>query len=70
METQKASIALIDVLQNQRDYRCQPRLLWAAKISITIYGGKRHFLIKANVSSIYKSKYTECTKRKTSSLRG
>jgi hypothetical protein len=36
METLKARMAWIDVLQTKRDHRCHPRLLYAAKLSIII----------------------------------
>jgi hypothetical protein len=34
----KARRSLADVIQTLREYKCQPRILYPAKLSITIYG--------------------------------
>jgi hypothetical protein len=42
-ETVKASISWIDVVQTPREHKCQPRLLYQAKLSITIDGETKVF---------------------------
>lgn len=41
------------VVQTVRDQRCQTRLLYLAKLSITIDGKIRSSMIKSNLSSIH-----------------
>jgi hypothetical protein len=38
LETMKARISWTDVMQNLREYKCQPKLLYPAKLSTTIDG--------------------------------
>jgi hypothetical protein len=42
-ETMKASRSWRDVIQTQREQKCQPRLLYPAKLSITIEGETKVF---------------------------
>jgi hypothetical protein len=42
-ETMKARRSWTDVIQNQREHKCQPRLLYQAKLSITIDGETKVF---------------------------
>jgi hypothetical protein len=42
-ETMKARRAWTDVIQTLREYKCQPRLLYPAKLSITIDGETKVF---------------------------
>jgi hypothetical protein len=46
VEALNATSAWTDVLQILRDHRCQPRLLYPAKLSITIDEENRHFITK------------------------
>jgi hypothetical protein len=39
----KARRSCTDVIQTQREYKCQPRLLYLAKLSITIDGETKVF---------------------------
>jgi hypothetical protein len=41
--TMKANRAWTDVIQTLREHKCQPRLLYPAKLSITIYGETKVF---------------------------
>jgi hypothetical protein len=43
METLKPRWAWADVLQTLRDHRCQPRLLYPAKLTVTIDGENKIF---------------------------
>ena len=43
METLKARRIWIDILQTLREHGCQPRLLYPAKLSITINGENKIF---------------------------
>ena len=43
METMRARRSRSRVIQTLRDYRCQPRLLYPAKLSITIEGQNKVF---------------------------
>lgn len=52
IETLKASTASSDLLKPLQDHRCQPRLLCAANVSITI-DEERHSKIKPNSSSFF-----------------
>jgi hypothetical protein len=42
-ETMKARRAWIDAIQTLREHKCQPRLLYSAKLSITICGETKVF---------------------------
>jgi hypothetical protein len=42
-ETMKARRSWTDVMQTLREYKCQPRLLYPAKLSITIDGETKAF---------------------------
>jgi hypothetical protein len=42
-ETMKARRSWTDVIQTLREHKCQPRLLYSAKLSITIDGGTKVF---------------------------
>jgi hypothetical protein len=42
-ETMKARRSWRDVIQTLREYKCQPRLLYPAKLSITIHGETKVF---------------------------
>ena len=43
METMKARRSWIDVLQTLRNHGCKPRLLYSAKLSLTIYEESKIF---------------------------
>ena len=47
METLKSIRAWTDVLKCLKDHRCQPRLLYPEKLSITIDGKSKIFHVKA-----------------------
>jgi hypothetical protein len=47
-ETMKARRFWTDVIQNLREHKCQPRLLYPAKLSITIDGETKVFHDKTN----------------------
>ena len=42
-EIMKARRAWTDIMQNQREHKCQPKLLYPAKLSITIDGETKIF---------------------------
>jgi hypothetical protein len=42
-ETMKARRSCTDVIQTLREHKCQPKLLYPAKLSITIYGETKVF---------------------------
>jgi hypothetical protein len=42
-ETMKARRSWTDVIQTQRQHKCQPRVLYPAKLSITIHGETKVF---------------------------
>jgi hypothetical protein len=52
-ETMKARISRTDVIQTLRGHKCQPRLLYSAKLSITIVGKTKVFHEKTNSHIIY-----------------
>jgi hypothetical protein len=52
-ETMKASRSWTDVIQTLREHKCQPRLLYPAKLSITIDRGTKVFHDKQNLHTIF-----------------
>jgi hypothetical protein len=46
----KARRSWIDVIQTQREHKCQPRLLYPAKLSITIDGETKVFHDKTKLT--------------------
>jgi hypothetical protein len=53
-ETMKARRSWADVIQTLREHKCQPRLLYPAKLSNTIYMEKtRYFMTKPNLYNIF-----------------
>ena len=56
-ETMKASRSWTDVIQTLREIKCQPRLLYPAKLSITIVGETKIFHDKTKFTH-YLSKNT------------
>jgi hypothetical protein len=52
-ETMKARRAWADVIQTLREHKCQPRLLYPAKLSITIDEENRYSLTKPNLQNIF-----------------
>ena len=53
IETIKARRSWTDVLQTLRDHRCKPRLLYPAKLSITIDGENKIFHDKTDLNNMY-----------------
>lgn len=49
----KARRALANVLQTLDDPKCQPKLLYSAKLSITINGEPRYSMKKSNLKTIF-----------------
>jgi hypothetical protein len=49
----KARRAWADVIQTLREYKCQPRLLYLAKLSITIDGETKYSTTKPNSHIIF-----------------
>jgi hypothetical protein len=52
-ETMKARRSWTDVIQTLREHKCQPRLLYLAKLSITIDEKTKYSLTKPNSHNIY-----------------
>ncbi|XP_063129958.1 coiled-coil domain-containing protein 122 isoform X1 [Rattus norvegicus] len=52
-ETVKARRSWTDVIQTLREYKCQPRLLYPAKLSINIDGETKIFHDKTNLHNIF-----------------
>jgi hypothetical protein len=52
-ETMKARRCWTDVIQTLREHKCQPRLLYPAKLSITIGGETKVFHDKTNSHNIF-----------------
>ena len=52
-ETMKARRSWADVIQTLREHKCQPRLLYPAKLSITIDGETKIFHDKSNLHHIF-----------------
>ena len=52
-ETMKARRSWVDVIQTQKKHKCQPRLLYLAKLSITIDGETKVFHAKPNSHIIF-----------------
>jgi hypothetical protein len=53
-ETMKARRSWTDVIETLRELRCQPKLLYPAKLSITIGGKKtRYSMAKPNLHNIF-----------------
>jgi hypothetical protein len=52
-ETMKARRSWADVLQTLREHKCQPKLLYPAKLSITIDGETKIFHDKTNLPNIF-----------------
>jgi hypothetical protein len=52
-EDSKTRRSWTDVLQTLRDHRCQSRLLYLAKLSITIDGETKIFHNKPNLNNIF-----------------
>ena len=52
-ETLKSRRPWTDVMQNLREHKCQPRLLYPAKLSITIDGETKIFHDKSNLHHIF-----------------
>ena len=65
-ETMKARRSWTDVMQTLREHKCQPRLLYPAKFSITIDGETKvfHYKIKFTLS-FHESNPSKDNKRKT-----
>ena len=53
LETMKARRFWEDVLQILKDHRCKPRLLYPAKLSITINGESKIFHAKPDLNNTY-----------------
>jgi hypothetical protein len=49
----KARRACTDVIQILREHKCQPRLLYPAKLSITIDGKSKVYMTKPNSHIIF-----------------
>ena len=52
-ETMKARRSWMDLMQTPREHKCQPRLLYPAKLSITIDGETKIFHDKTNLYNIF-----------------
>ena len=52
-ETMKSRRSWADVIQTLREYKCQPRLLYPAKLSITIGRETRYSMTKPNLHNIF-----------------
>ena len=52
-ETMKARRSWADIVQTLREHKCQPRLLYPAKFSITIDGETKYSMTKTNLHSIF-----------------
>jgi hypothetical protein len=52
-EAMKSRRAWSEVMQTLREHKCQPRLLYPAKLSINIDGETKIFRTKPNLNSIY-----------------
>jgi hypothetical protein len=67
METLEVGRARTRILQALRDYRCQPRLLYPAKLSITISRERKQFTVINVAIQIYirDDKYNVSLKRLT-----
>ena len=48
----KARRSLVDVIQTLREHKCQPRLLYPAKFSITIDGETIYSMTKTNLHNL------------------
>jgi hypothetical protein len=53
VETLKARGAWRDALQTVRNLTCQLGLLYPTKLSITIEGGNKIFMLNPNLSNVY-----------------
>jgi hypothetical protein len=53
LETMEARRYWTDVIQTLREHKCQPRLLYSAKLSITIDGETKIFHKKTNSQNIF-----------------
>jgi hypothetical protein len=51
--TMKARRSWTDIIQNLREHKCQPRLLYSAKLSITIDGETKGFYEKTKFTNIF-----------------
>jgi hypothetical protein len=49
----KARRSWADVIQTLREHKCQPRLLYPAKLSITIDGETKIFHAKSNLHNVF-----------------
>jgi hypothetical protein len=67
LDTMKARRSWTDVIKTLRDHKCQPRLLYTAKLSITIHRETNVFHDKTKycVISFYKSSPSKDNKGKT-----
>jgi hypothetical protein len=52
-ETMKARRSWTDIIQTLREHKCQPRLLYPAKLSITIYRETKYSVTKPNLYNIF-----------------
>jgi hypothetical protein len=52
-ETKKTRRSWTDVIQTLREHKCQPRLLYPAKLSITLDGESKAFTTKPNSHNIF-----------------
>jgi hypothetical protein len=52
-ETMKARRYWTDVIQTVREHKCQPKLLYPAKLSITIDGETKYSMTKPNSHNIF-----------------
>jgi hypothetical protein len=52
-ETVKARISWADIIQTLKEHKYQPRLLYPAKISITIDGETKISMTKANLHNVF-----------------
>jgi hypothetical protein len=49
----KARRSWTDVIQTLKEHKCQPRLVYPAKLSITIDGETKYSMIKPNSHNIF-----------------
>jgi hypothetical protein len=49
-KTMKARRSWTDVIQSLREYKCQPRILYPAKLSVTTHGVSKVFHYKTNLT--------------------
>jgi hypothetical protein len=61
----KARRSWRDVIQTLREHKCQPKLLYPAKLSITIHGETKVFHDKNQTMSFHKSSPSKDNKEKS-----